>query len=160
MNTAALPLPEPPTGGASYRLTAPNLPTTPKIARDWVVLVLRAANLPRLVEPARLCTSEVVTNAHRHSRTPSITVEVALAGRRTAVLVHDDGPAGLPLPVPSGRYTGQEHGRGLLLVDSLADDWGVLVLDDRTKAVRFTLVDRDDRDDRDDRNDREGGDAA
>ncbi|URN15507.1 MULTISPECIES: ATP-binding protein [Streptomyces] len=143
MRTAALLLSEPPPGGARYRLTAPNLPTTPGIARDWVVLVLRTANLPRLVEPARLCTSEVVTNAHRYGRTPSITVEVALADRRTTVLVHDDRPGELPRPATSDRYTGEEHGRGLLLVDSLAEDWGVRVLDGRTKAVCFTLVDHE-----------------
>ncbi|HZF90449.1 ATP-binding protein [Streptomyces sp.] len=127
----------------SYRLTAPSLATTPKIARDWVALVLRTANLPRLVEPARVCTSEVVTNAHWHSRTSLITVEVTLAHRQTTVLVRDNNPNELPLLVPADRYARDEHGRGLLLVDSLAADWNVRILGDHAKAVYFTLIDHE-----------------
>ncbi|MFI5686799.1 ATP-binding protein [Streptomyces sp. NPDC051636] len=129
--------------GASYRFTAPNLATTPKIARDWVALVLRTANLARLVEPARVCTSEVVTNAHWHSRTPLITVDVTLARWLTTVIVRDNNPNELPLLVPSDRYTRDEHGRGLLLVNALADHWSVRVLGPYAKAVYFTLVDHE-----------------
>ncbi|WP_436944445.1 ATP-binding protein [Streptomyces sp. SudanB25_2051] len=129
----------------SYRFIARNLPTTPKIARDLVAALLRTANLSRLVEPARVCTSEVVTNAHWHSRTPFITLDVALGRWSTTVVVRDNNPNELPLLVPADRYAHDEHehGRGLLLVNALADHWSVRVLGDHAKAVYFTLVDHE-----------------
>ncbi|MEU2179732.1 ATP-binding protein [Streptomyces thermolilacinus] len=144
MKIAALVPPEPPPAmGASYRFTAPNLPTTPKIARDFVAVLLRTANLSRLVEPARVCTSEVVTNAHWHGRTPLITLDVTLGRWSTTVLVRDNNPNELPLLVPADRYARDEHGRGLLLVDSLAADWNVRILGEHAKAVYFTLIDHE-----------------
>ncbi|NEE44787.1 ATP-binding protein, partial [Streptomyces sp. SID8455] len=59
-----------PLGGESYRLTLPNTANTPKLARDFLTSLLRVSRHPGLVDDARLCVTELVTNAHRHTRTP------------------------------------------------------------------------------------------
>ncbi|MFZ3498418.1 hypothetical protein ACODT5_35200 [Streptomyces sp. 5.8] len=53
--------------------------------------VLRVSGYGHLVEAARLCTSELVTNAHRHTATAVIGVGVAVMGARVTVEVCDGG---------------------------------------------------------------------
>src|ERR1017187_2057910 len=73
---------------------------------------------------AVLCLSELVTNATVHSRSGEpggrFTVTAAIAGGRLRVGVRDDGG---PWTQPVRGRAGQ-HGRGLLIVGQLADDWG------------------------------------
>ncbi|MFI1710685.1 ATP-binding protein [Streptomyces griseoruber] len=69
-----------------------------------------------------LCVSELVTNALLHGVPPGRQFLLFLRydGRALRIEVHDSGP-GMPRVVePEG-----EGGRGLLLVASLSDDWGV-----------------------------------
>ncbi|MFJ7422796.1 ATP-binding protein [Streptomyces uncialis] len=107
----------------SYRFIAPNTPRAPRIARDWVGSLLRTTDHPALVDAARLCMSEVVTNAHRHTRTRLIHIEVTVGPAQVLVHVHDDQPRNLPVPeLP--RADEAESGRGLALVAAYADDWG------------------------------------
>lgn len=118
----------------SYRMVAPSRPDTPRIAREWVALILRGAGYGHLVEAARLCTSEVVTNAHQHTGTEAIGVDVAVTGGRVTVEVHDSGPVrelagGGPLDT---------RGRGLALVGAYSDDWAVVDGDGGT-VVWFRL---------------------
>lgn len=106
------------------------------LAADEVVLVqehLRLDPLPRLVQRARqfvdevtpdirgdlrevllLLTSELVTNAVIHARTP-FEIGVTVTARSVLVTVHDED---LGHSEPPG--TGREGGRGLVLVSSLA----------------------------------------
>ena len=66
---------------------------------------------------------ELVMNAVQHART-EFQVTVELTGATVRVEVTDSGgglPAAGPMPPP-----GSPHGRGLPIVDSLADDWGVI----------------------------------
>jgi anti-sigma regulatory factor (Ser/Thr protein kinase) len=77
---------------------------------------------------ARLLVSELVTNAvqHTHSRRPGGTVTVMvieLAGS-LRVEVIDEGSA-CKVPVVRDDMLGTD-GRGLFLVESLADEWGYL----------------------------------
>jgi anti-sigma regulatory factor (Ser/Thr protein kinase) len=77
---------------------------------------------------ARLLVSELVTNAvqHTQSRRPGGTVTVAvieMAGG-IQVKVSDEGSA-CSVPVVRDDLTAT-RGRGLFLVQSLADDWGYL----------------------------------
>ncbi|MFD7629490.1 ATP-binding protein [Streptomyces sp. NPDC059851] len=142
MKTSVLIPAEPGAGDAlTYRMVAPSRPDTPRIARDWVVSVLRGAGNPLLAERARLCTSEVVTNAHQHTETREITVEVVLSGGRVTVSVYDSAAGHRP---PHGRGDDRPgrldtHGRGLALVAAYADDWDVSARPDR-KAVWFRLA--------------------
>lgn len=72
-----------------------------------------------------LCVSELATNALVHGVPPGRQFRVFLRydGRVVRVEVHDSG-GGVPhLDAHSGDT--DEGGRGLLLVDALADKWGV-----------------------------------
>ncbi|MFE2294300.1 ATP-binding protein [Streptomyces sp. NPDC059452] len=127
--TTATPTPVPPNhlGGESYRLTLPNTANAPRIARDFLSSLLGVSRHPGLVDDARLCVTELVTNAHCHTRTPLIRVHVAVNRKRVTVAVTDDGgpvhtafgTLGAPTAGPE-----EEHGRGLALVESLALAWG------------------------------------
>ncbi|WP_268250359.1 ATP-binding protein [Streptomyces atratus] len=122
------PAPYLPQRGERYRLVAPNTPTAPKIVRDFVATVLWATGHPRLVDDARLCVSEVVSNAYCHTDSPQVRVEVTVNQRQVTVYVTDDEPGRLPAPpsprTPSPEAGADENGRGLLLVDALAARWG------------------------------------
>jgi len=75
-------------------------------------------------EDATLLVSELVTNAIRHAgRSPDdeIRLEARYRDGSVRVAVHDGGPGFDPYTAPR-RHNG---GHGLILVDRLADDWGV-----------------------------------
>lgn len=144
------PAPYLPQRGERYRLVAPNAPTAPRIVRDFVATVLRVAGHPGLVDDARLCVSEVVSNAYRHTESPQVRVEVTVNRRQVTVYVTDDDPGRLPARTPGaetdadvGADTGAaEGGRGLLLVEGLAARWGTTAYGARSplsKTVWFTL---------------------
>jgi anti-sigma regulatory factor (Ser/Thr protein kinase) len=90
-------------------------------ARDFVQRTLAAWDCPPgVIDQARLLTSELVTNAIRHAATDS-RVTVTCDGRRVRVEVEDGGrgcavlqPASLDAP----------GGRGLQIVDTVAERWG------------------------------------
>jgi anti-sigma regulatory factor (Ser/Thr protein kinase) len=87
-------------------------------------------------DTAILLTSEMVTNALTHGESP-VTVAVSWSVEQLRVEVHDRSRY-LPAPWPARIAVDDEAGRGLLLVDTLATDWGFY----RTpggKAVYFTL---------------------
>ncbi|MGH3309600.1 MAG: ATP-binding protein, partial [Streptomyces sp.] len=69
----------------SYRMDAPNLPETAKVARDMVAALLRATEHPALVDVGRLLVSEVVTNVHLHARVPQLTLEATVRSDRVRV---------------------------------------------------------------------------
>jgi len=78
---------------------------------------------PRLRDAIAVMTGELAMNAVQHART-SYQVTVELAGGTLRVEATDSGgnyPAAGPMPPPSS-----SRGRGLPIVDSLADDWGVI----------------------------------
>ncbi|WP_326704505.1 ATP-binding protein [Streptomyces cyaneofuscatus] len=83
--SAATPTPVQPNplGGESYRLTLPNTAAAPRIARDFLTSLLGVSRHPGLVDDARLCVTELVTNAHCHTRTPLIGVHVAVNRKRS-----------------------------------------------------------------------------
>ncbi|MEU9130719.1 ATP-binding protein [Kitasatospora sp. NPDC048540] len=87
---------------------------------------LRAAlghwGVPELADTAELLTSELVTNALLHTTKGAVLEAVLTAGQRLRIEVQD---CTTRLP---GRRVPEEwatSGRGLMLVDSLADAWGV-----------------------------------
>jgi anti-sigma regulatory factor (Ser/Thr protein kinase) len=82
---------------------------------------------PPLYEDARLLVTELVTNCVRHAGVgPNEQLEVVLSLSREMlrVEVHDSGPGFEPHPIPPP--TAADSGWGLVLVDRLADRWGVL----------------------------------
>ncbi|WP_261985875.1 ATP-binding protein [Microbispora sp. CSR-4] len=76
-----------------------------------------------------LLTSEIATNAVVHSRSGdggTFTVTVSCLPDRVRICVEDDGSAAPPCaghPLPNGSSQG---GRGLPLLDLLADRWGLV----------------------------------
>jgi anti-sigma regulatory factor (Ser/Thr protein kinase) len=92
-------------------------------ARRYVAETLD--HLPvELRETAALLVSELATNTIRHAggRDFEVTIEDSPGGHRLWVGVTDYGPGH---PVPQRPAPTAEHGRGLQLVGSLADRWGV-----------------------------------
>ncbi|MER5987207.1 ATP-binding protein [Streptomyces sp. NPDC001787] len=150
------PAPYLPQRGERYRLVVPNAPTAPRIARDFLGTVLRNSAHPALMDDGRLCVSEVVSNAHSHTRSVRIRVDVTVNRHQVLVYVTDDepGPPLKPGPLPGTGPQSQapggdphaEHGRGLLIVDSLAGRWGTTThggSSPHAKTVWFVLVERE-----------------
>lgn len=116
------------------RASFPPEPRSAPAARRVVERTLVEWGLPDLIETTRLLVSEVVTNAVLHAgtdaqlvlRTGSDRLRVEVSDRSQEVPRVQDGPPSAPT------------GRGLLIVDRLADDWGVDV-DPGGKTVWFEL---------------------
>jgi anti-sigma regulatory factor (Ser/Thr protein kinase) len=73
-------------------------------------------------DDAVLMISELVTNAVRHART-RLQLSVSIVEQTLRVEVSDDEPT-LPMaPAPEHHAT---SGRGLRIVDNLADHWGII----------------------------------
>ena len=115
------------------RLTAQ--PAAAPEARSQVLAAIRAWHIP--VDPgvAVLLTSELVTNAIGHEAGQTITLAITCSYGQLRVDVHDTSRS---LPVLVKAPADAETGRGLMLVATLSDTWGIY----RTpagKAVYFTL---------------------
>ncbi|WP_328318290.1 ATP-binding protein [Streptomyces sp. NBC_00388] len=134
--------PRPPQGGELYRATLPNTANASRIAREFVTSLLTTGGHRGLADDARLCVAEVVTNAHRHTRTPLIQLCATVNRKQVTVAVTDNAPWFLPVLTPAAPGGEQESGRGLLLLDRLTQGWGWTLLGGCTpdrKAVWFTL---------------------
>jgi len=105
-------------------------------ARRRVRAAIRSWPVPVEEDVALLLTSELVTNAVRHEPGQAVMLVINCSSDRLRVDVHDTSrswPAVADVPADA------ETGRGLLLVETLSDEWGFY----RTpagKAVYFTLV--------------------
>lgn len=95
-------------------------PTSPARARHFVGDAAEMARLPTpVVEVLELLTSELVTNAVVHGR-PPIELVVSIEARAIRVSVHDNSAAPLR---PRTATAADVGGRGLALVDALAQRW-------------------------------------
>lgn len=101
--------------------------------------VLRHWGLEGLVDTASLLVSELATNVVLHARTPfAVVVHATGDGAEVDVLDKSRMAPLVQRPDVSGAT-----GRGLLLVSSLADDWGATPaaeLGGYTKGVRFSVA--------------------
>ncbi|MFJ2831827.1 ATP-binding protein [Streptomyces sp. NPDC087263] len=119
----------------AYALQLPNDPLAPRIARTTLRAVLTGHGMPQLADTAELLTSELVTNAYRHSTGPATLHLRALGSIRLRVSVWDANPH---IPPPFGKSPGPlqpvpaeaDGGRGLFLVCHYADAWGGYPLGD------------------------------
>ncbi|MFG3134080.1 ATP-binding protein [Streptomyces tendae] len=75
-----------------------------------------------LIDAAELLLTELVTNALRHANGSSIGVRIYVRGARLVIAVNDGSPA-VPVLRPAG--PDDESGRGLFLVEALAESSGV-----------------------------------
>jgi anti-sigma regulatory factor (Ser/Thr protein kinase) len=125
-----------PTELQGCRVRLPSGPAAAGEARSQVRAFIRAWDIPVEEDVAVLLTSELVTNAIRHEASGTITLAVTCSTDELRVDVHDTARS---LPVVMDAPADAETGRGLLLVATLASDWGCC----RTpagKAVYFTLA--------------------
>ncbi|MFC6065680.1 SpoIIE family protein phosphatase [Streptomyces ochraceiscleroticus] len=102
--------------------------------RAFLAATLGAWQLAGLTDDARLLTSELLTNAVRHAGGP-VRLRLCRTESGLTVEVTDRSPQ---FPHPRTPGTGDESGRGLTLVDALADSWGTRPAEDG-KSVWFTL---------------------
>jgi anti-sigma regulatory factor (Ser/Thr protein kinase) len=93
----------------------------PRTARRVVCEFLADQDLARLTDDAALLTSELVTNAVRHASGP-IHVDAYVRHSLVRLEVADDAPDSGPAPRTAGLNA--ENGRGMELVEKLADRWG------------------------------------
>jgi len=105
----------------------PSLPESAATARRLAqVVLLRHWGLgPKLTEDAVLLVSELVGNAVRHTGARVFGLRMHRRRGRIRVEVRDPS-RGLPCLMPVQEL--DESGRGLSLVDTLADRWGVDLL--------------------------------
>jgi anti-sigma regulatory factor (Ser/Thr protein kinase) len=96
----------------------------PGLARQATHEALAAWQVAHLEETALLLVSELVTNAVRHARTGGTAVVLRLetAGSWLRIEVHDADPR---MPQPRTPDQLDESGFGFVLLEALADKWGV-----------------------------------
>jgi serine phosphatase RsbU (regulator of sigma subunit)/anti-sigma regulatory factor (Ser/Thr protein kinase) len=114
-------VPDPASRGTIDRQALPEGDHAAAVAREFVARTLEQQGAARLVETAVLLTSELVTNALLHGM-PTVHVDVLEVPDGFRIAVTDEHPR---LPTPRQATRDDEHGRGLLLVQHLADRWGV-----------------------------------
>jgi anti-sigma regulatory factor (Ser/Thr protein kinase) len=99
-----------------------------RVAREFVAGLLRELAGPdeTMLDNATLLTSELVTNAIRHSRSGesggSVRLVVLAVADGIRVEVTDSGSAGGSPVVKDDVYTCDGH--GMFLVEAVADQWG------------------------------------
>lgn len=96
----------------------------PGLARQATREVLIAWHVGHLEETAVLFVSELVTNAVRHAGTggSKLVLRLEAGGTSLRIEVQDDDPRWPQPGTPSGLG---ESGFGLIIVDALANAWGV-----------------------------------
>jgi DNA-binding NarL/FixJ family response regulator len=109
--------------------------TAPRRARRLVAEAVREWDCLDVLETISLCTSEIVTNAVTHARGDAH-VAVELLPQSIRVTVTDADPT---LPVAQLALATDDTGRGLRVVDRLADRWGVDPRAD-SKSVWFEVA--------------------
>ena len=124
-----------PMGGEQRLVTLPPAPESARHARRFVADVLTAVGAEHFRDTATLLTSELVTNGIVHAHTDlKVVVEATRLWMRVEVI--DGNPM---LPARRGYDEQAQTGRGLEMVELLADDFGMQQLDDEGKRVWFRL---------------------
>ncbi|WP_129308868.1 ATP-binding protein [Streptomyces sp. L2] len=113
-----------------YALRLPHDPRAARVARMTVRAALSSHGREEILDTVELLTSELVTNAYRHTNGPASLRLTALTDGRLRVGVWDSHPR---VPAPFGEPpwdhvsttpSDSERGRGLHLVQQCADTWG------------------------------------
>jgi anti-sigma regulatory factor (Ser/Thr protein kinase) len=113
------------------------LPTAPRLARGFITVVLTGWGLAGLADVGQLLVSELTTNVVRAStgpdgnprydvegKLPLLWVRVLSDQLQVLVEVWDNLPAAAGMPVVRHPGPDDESGRGLEMIETLADDWG------------------------------------
>jgi serine/threonine-protein kinase RsbW len=106
----------------AWQLTLPMASQAPGLARRATREVLTSWQVAHLSEPALLIVSELVTNSVKHSKGSLLLLQMQDTGTGIRIEVHDADPR---WPQPCTPTAASESGFGLVLVNALADTWGV-----------------------------------
>jgi anti-sigma regulatory factor (Ser/Thr protein kinase) len=106
-------------------------------ARRFVTDCLGRWGLSEQADDVELVVDELVTNAIRHSRGP---VTLAIGRRLDRIVVQVQDPSSSP-PAPEESDPLAESGRGLLLVEELATDWGTTPIPEGKRVWAEVSVD-------------------
>lgn len=110
-------------GRPAYSQSFPCEPSTAEIGRRLLRDILGIWHLDSLADHAALIITELIANATRHTPCHEIRLMVERpSATRLRVGVLDREPARLPTLSPAD--DDDESGRGLLLIDAVADCWG------------------------------------
>ncbi|MEW2567840.1 ATP-binding protein [Streptomyces sp. NPDC047070] len=93
----------------------------PQRIRGVVRAGLSCWERPALIADAELLVTELVTNALRHGR-GDVGVRLSFVNGHLRIEVRDGSPE---VPEPQAASSLDEGGRGLFLVEAIADDWGI-----------------------------------
>ncbi|UGQ12722.1 ATP-binding protein [Yinghuangia sp. ASG 101] len=104
-------------------------PRSVSLARTFTVVTLTDWGLDVAVEDVRLCVSELASNALVHGSAPGLHFGVRLAvvddRLRVEVLDSRKSADSVCRSRPGGGDTRDTSGRGLAIVEAIADRWGV-----------------------------------
>jgi anti-sigma regulatory factor (Ser/Thr protein kinase) len=112
-----------PAAGGQLRLCA--LPSAPFWARQYTRLFLADCQgiSDDATETAQLIVSELVTNAARASASTLGVIGLSLQPVKNRLIIEVRDQSAEP-PVLAPANGDSEHGRGLVLVDALSEEWG------------------------------------
>ncbi|MFY4722557.1 PAS domain S-box protein [Streptomyces sp. LaBMicrA B280] len=119
---------------AAVTTELPAAPASVPEGRAFLRRTLAAWECPAPADDALLLLSETLTNAVQHAEGP-VGLRLCRTATDLTVEVSDRSPH---LPQPRHAAGDEEHGRGLFLVRTLADGWGVRPTDEG-KTTWFTL---------------------
>lgn len=110
-------------GHPAYSQSLPCEPAAAATGRKLVRDVLGIWGLDVLSDHAALIVGELIANAARHTSCRQIRLIVGRPGvTHVRIGVVDREPSRVPALSPAGAH--DESGRGLLLIDAVADRWG------------------------------------
>lgn len=111
----------------TYRMSAPNVPESARVARDTVAGLLHATGHPGLVEMGKLLVSELVSNVYLHTEAAQFKIVATVDRDRVLVSVEDSETRVAARETEPAETIDDESvsGRGLLLVRECARSWGV-----------------------------------
>ncbi|MFL6110279.1 MAG: ATP-binding protein [Catenulispora sp.] len=111
------------TKSCGYSETLPGLEEGAGVARKLVRTALAAWHLEELTESGTLLVTELVANAVKHTDSCRITVVISRPSERFVRIGVVDSARIMPVSAKSGDDLATS-GRGLLIIDALADRWG------------------------------------
>ena len=115
------------------RWDLPHVPASAAEARQAVRAALTGSRF--VVDDVVLMVSELVTNACRHAR-PPVSLQLDIGPEDLRVDVSDGGG---PAPTPAEAGPDDTGGRGLAVVEALAETWGVEGEPPGSKSVWFRV---------------------
>ena len=107
--------------GGDSRLDLPPVPMAATLARDFVRQCSTELDADDVVDALVLCASELVTNALDHAA-PPYRLTVSRWPDRVRIAVAD---ASVRLPVLRAASAVSERGRGIFILEAMANQWGV-----------------------------------